>query len=250
MAYGSNYGNADSGLDYTAADLGMDSSAPQEVVLGAVSLGDFGFDADQTERENGFRDVPPGDHLLIIGDVVVKPEQSVKVLVDGRVARYSAFPAQVRYHLPNDKRATVTDFFMLPPATPQEMAAYLKGVPEDKPDRTPGFDGNKFLHFADRAGLIDKATKSLNATGQRPSTWKGRAIGATVTAGRGTYVNKDGQTVARQNQIKMFSYKPATAATAANVAAHPGQPNAPAMSRQPMAAPQPSTSVDDVLANI
>lgn len=235
-------------LDYTASDLGLDPAAPEEIVLGAVSLGEFGFDADKAEQENGFRDVPPGVQTLIVSDVKVDKDQYVKVFVDGKPSGYCSHSAIIRYCLPGDKRATISDFFLLPPSTPIEQEAYFKGVPQDKPDAAPGFNANKFFHFADRLGLVDKRTKVLTPQGQRPTTWKGRPIVAEVVAGKGTYTNKRGETVARGPQIKMFSYKPANGAPTPSASpSHPGQSPAPA-SRP--AAPQPSATVDDVLANI
>lgn len=263
------YGQSDDYTDFPATG----SNNADDYVIGSVVAP--GFDADQVERENGFRDIPPGEHLLIVQDVVLYEAAFTYVTLDGRPSGYTSRSALVRLAMPNDKRATISDFFTLPPGNPSELNAYFHGVPKPKegeapkPDAKGGFAANKFFYFMDRLGFVDPATKALTPAGGRISSWKGQAIYATITAGKGTYTNKKGDTVARGSQIKMFSYRRADA-TANQVQGggqqggqqggqpnnQPGQPSGQPINR-PQHAPSPppftpsrSTNVDDVLANI
>jgi hypothetical protein len=257
--------------DYT--DLGSNgNNAADDYVIGSVVA--TGFDADKVEQENAFRDIPPGDHLLVIQDVKIYDGAFSYVILDGRQTGYTSRSVSVRLALPNDKRATLNDFFTLPPDNPSELDAYFRGIPKPKegeamkPDAKGGFAANKFFYFMDRLGFVDPATKALTPAGGRISSWKGRTIYATVTAGKGTYTVKSGkhQGEVRPNgpQVKMFSYKRADAAAnqvqGGGQGGQPtGQPTGQPISRpqhaphtpsQPPFTPTRSTAVDDVLANI
>lgn len=261
MSYGS---HPNDNYDYTDIANNGGGGGDDDFVLGNVSAA--GFDADKMEQENGYREIPAGEHLLVIQDVKVDKEAKFhQVLVDGRPASYTSYSAIVRFAMPNDKRATISDFFTLPPATPHEQDAYRRGIPTPKPgeavkpDAQPGWAANKFFHFMDRMGFIDPKTKALTAQGGRISGWKGRTIFVTVSAGKGTYINKRGEAMPRGNQIKLFSYRAANGQHAGQAGGHGGQPPfAPNRSPQPQqpqyaqrpAPAQASASVDDVLANI
>ena len=201
--------------------------------------------ADEIEKANGFREIKPGEHVLVVSQVFINDPKHFKVMLNGQMASYLSRTLSVRFALPNDPRATVQDGFTLPPENPADHRAYNEGTSVPKPGDKPkendkgGFAANKFTHFLARMNLLTEDGQ-MTPAGQSPSSWKGRAIVATVTAGRGTYVNKDGQEVPSSNQVKLFSYKPANAASmstastaAAGVASSPG-----ARSPQAAAAPQ------------
>lgn len=260
------YSHPHDSYDYTSLGAGSGGDeGEQDLVIAPISVA--GFDADKTEMEYGFRDVPPGEHLLLVQDVKIQDAKFHRVLVDGKLLGYTGRPVIVRFCLPNDKRATISDFFTLPPSSPNEMDAYMRGIPAPKDGETlkadakGGFHANKFFHFMDRLGLIDPNTKALTPAGGRTSGWKGRAIFATALPGKGTYVNTKGETKPNSPQIKMFSYRRAdvnaNAAASTNAQAQrPAQHQQPAY-QQPaqQARPQPTqqpghASVDDVLNNI
>lgn len=188
--------------------------------------------ADDIAKENGFRDIPPGKHVLDVANVTIKQPELFRVLLDGKLTSFLSATATVRLSLPSDPRASIMDNFILPPDNPAEARAYSEGKkPADsKPGSKEGQAGmpcNKFYHFADRLGIVDAATGNLTAAGSVPSKWKGRAIVATVKAGSGTYVAKDGTVKAGMPNIQMFSYEKADAA------AMSGRPAAAAGGRQP-----------------
>ncbi len=263
------YGHDD---DYTALPA-SGNNAEDDYVIGSVVAA--GFDADKVEQENTFRNIEPGEHLLIVQNVTLNDGAFTFVTLDGRQTGYTSRSVRVQLAMPNDKRATISDFFTLPPSNPSELDAYFRGIPRpregevQKPDAKGGFAANKFFYFMDRLGFVDPATKALTPEGGRVNSWKGRAIYVTVTEGKGTYTVRSGkhQGEVRPNgpQIKMFSYRRADVnASQGQGGGHPGgQPIGQQASGQPQRTPQyqpqqsappftptRSTNVDDVVANI
>jgi hypothetical protein len=165
--------------------------------------------ADDIEKNNGFREVPPGDHILVVKGFRGPVESdSYRVKVGEQLRSYTSHSVRVTFCLPGDPRATVEDYFILPPANPSELEAYYRGVPTDKPDQTPGNAANKFYHFISRLGFPYPPGGKLPDGARRLGNWKGRAIGASVVDG-GTYTDKSGATKKGWNKVKYFSYRPA-----------------------------------------
>lgn len=239
--------------DYTRDDAAAGS---EDIEIGAYSAPQA---AGEIEKENGFRTIPPGDYpVLILSHFWVgEKDDHFSVLVDGRMDSYNARPISVTFSLPNDPRCTIKDRFVLPPSDPRSIRAYNDGVSPPKPDpktgKTPpvkpndkgGFQSKKFFHFMDRLGFVDPSNNELTPAGRRPSNWKGRAIGAVVSPGNGSYTNREGKEVPRDAQIKLFSYRPADAAAMAGRRADAGQPqgqHAPTAPGRPAARPAMSAA--------
>lgn len=207
-----------SDYDYTASNNGVDAD---EYAIGAFTPP--AKSADEIAKENGFRDIPPGEHILVVSSVVINPAQCFNVVMpNNQVANYLANTATVRLSMPNDPRASITDGFTLPPDNPDHHEAYNQGGTPAKPGIDPktskpykvgqaGMAANKFVHFMDRLGFVD-AEGNLTAAGKKPSNWKGRAIKAKVKAGFGTYKDKEGVEKPSRANIQMFSYERADAA--------------------------------------
>jgi hypothetical protein len=199
--------------------------------------------ADEIAKENGFRDIPPGKHVLVVAAVTIKAPELFRVMLGGKLTSFLSATATVRLSLPSDPRASIMDNFILPPDNPAEARAYSDGHkpagngPNAK-DGQAGLPCNKFYHFADRLGIVDAATGNLTAAGSVPTKWKGRAIVATVKAGSGTYTDKKtGEVKAGMPNIQMFSYDRAdAAAVGARLDAAQGGRPASASDRQPVGA--------------
>lgn len=192
--------------------------------------------SDELAAENGFRDVPVGEHVFeIIGLAEAPKEQYYKVMVDGQMAGYQAHSARVKMSLKGDSRAIMSDFFTFPPSADNELKAYYEGTDPEKPNGAKGFAASKFYQFLGAIGYDYPAGGKMPVEARRPSNWKGRQVIATVAAGKGTYTAQSGanagQEVPRPNQIKLFSYRKAggvilpTATRGASAAQTSGQPS-------------------------
>jgi hypothetical protein len=165
--------------------------------------------AEEIEKSNGFRDIPPGDHILVVQGFRGGPEPvQHTVQVNGQIASYNTYSIKVKFSLPTDPRATVEDYFVLPPADQGELTAYYRGVPTDKTNQTPGMAANKFYHFIGKLGFPYPPGGKLPEAARKLGNWKGRAIAATIVDG-GNYTDKDGNHKKAFNKIKFWSYRQA-----------------------------------------
>lgn len=208
--------------DYTKDDIPPESA--EDFTIADVTAS--AKSADQLEAENGFQEVPPGDHLLIVKGFVGPPQPDCqKVFVNGRLVSYNTHVIKVIFMLPDQPRATVRDSFRLPPASPGDLHAYYEG--KSKPeDKSPRFDAAKFLHFISRLGWPYPPGGKLPEEARALRNWKGRAIHATVVPGR-PWVGNDGKERQGFNSIKLFSYRPSQETLAGgepHADAEPGPP--------------------------
>jgi hypothetical protein len=174
---------------------------------------------DEIEKANEFPTVPPGDHVLKLIGFADKPVESVhRCMLNGQLASYRAATVGAIFALPHNERASVRDYFVLPPADPNEMAAYTKGLAinpktnEPSKNATPGLNASKFYHFIARLGFTYPPGGNLPPEALRLGNWKGRVIQASVEAGE-DWIDKEGKTKKGFNRIKFWSYRPANHAT-------------------------------------
>jgi hypothetical protein len=230
------------GYDYTRADDDVyandqASRAPQgdDIDNFTFAAPDAGFSksAEDIERENGFADIPPGEHELEIIGFRDKPKlKSKTAYVGGRRVTYSVYAVNVKLALPDNHRATVSDYFELPPAVAAEAPGYFEGT--TSPDKgAKGFMAAKLYHFLERLGFVIVKGRRLPDECLRLGNWKGRRVVATVEAGKPYYDQTTGMEKAGFPGIKLYSYKPAGSSTA-------GHASAPASPSQ--ASPKPSQS--------
>ena len=173
--------------------------------------------SEELAAENGFRDVPVGEHVFeIIGLAEAPKENHYTVKVDGQICAFHAHSARVKMSLKGDSRAIMSDFFTFPPADERELKAYYEGTDPEKPNGIKGFAASKFYQFLGAIGYEYPAGGKMPVDARRPANWKGRQVIATVAAGKGTYTSRsganEGQEVPRPNQIKLFSYRKVTGA--------------------------------------
>lgn len=169
-------------------------------------------DADDIEKENSFRDIPEGEHVLQVLKVEINDPQPYRVEIDGKRAVYTANSVKVWFCLPDDKSARISDFFVIPPFDPKEAQYYQDGKAVDadgtvKKNAREGFHSEKFGHFISRLGWPWPKGGDMPKEAQRVGNWYGRTIKATVKKGR-PYTGRDGQERQGFNQIQMFSYRP------------------------------------------
>jgi hypothetical protein len=165
--------------------------------------------ADEIERQNSFREIPPGDHLLVVVGFRGSPEEkSSEVIVDGSRVTFRAAMVRVKLALVGDLNATIEDSFLLLPDDRAYNNAYFKGVPVGK--KEPGWQAKKFAHFINRIGFTWLPGQPLPTEAKRLGNWKGRKVGATIIDG-GTYQTNTGETKKSWNKIKPFSYTAASA---------------------------------------
>lgn len=222
--------------DYTRE---LPETSAEEYVLPEVTVAQSG---DDIERENTFKDVPPGDHLLVVKGFDGPPaEESRKAFVNGRLVSFRAAKVGVILALPDDERATVRDYFMFPPSNPAELIAYYEGT--SKPDgKSPGFESKKFFHFIDRLGWPVPAGGKLPEGARKLANWKGRTIHATVQDGD-NYTDKNGNEKKGFNRVKLFSYRPSEATMTGRPPAPPTSSPAPAATRPaPASRPAPAAA--------
>lgn len=166
--------------------------------------------ADQIENENSFKQIPPGDHMLVVKGFAGPPKvEPVKVFLDGQVTSYEAAIVGVDFHIAHDNSgATIRDYFTLPPNDPAEQRAYFEGKtkPDDSKEK-PGFAASKFLHFIARLGFEYPPGGHLPPAARKLGNWKNRAIHATVDAGKPYPDKKTGEMKPGYNRIKLFSYR-------------------------------------------
>lgn len=170
-------------------------------------------DADEIEKENSFRDIPEGEHVLQVLKVEVSGNtQPYRVEIDGKRAVYNSHTAKVWFCLPDDRNARISDFFVLPPLDPREAQYYQDGKAVDpdgsvRKNAREGFHSEKLGHFIPRLGWPWPKGGDMPEEARPVKNWINRKIKATVTKGR-PYVGRDGQERQGFNQIKMFSYRP------------------------------------------
>jgi hypothetical protein len=208
-------------LDYTAEDRiyhqDQAANAPQgdDIDNFTFAAPDAGFSksAEEIEKENGFQDIPPGEHELVIVGFRDKPKTVNKqAYVNGRRVSYTVYAVNVKLALPDNPRATVSDYFELPPVTADGAAGYFEGS-KDPNKGSKGFMAGKLYHFLERIGFVIVKGRRLPDECLRLGNWKGRRVVATVEAGKpyqqydqttGLYTEKAGFP-----GIKLYSYRPA-----------------------------------------
>jgi hypothetical protein len=195
--------------------------------------------AEQIEQESAdreFRQIDPGDHLLIVAGFVKKPEPKQRTAyVDGSQRQYTVYSVGVRLARADDPQAQTVEWLDLPPYEPADMAAYLYG--SKGPDgKNAGFHAAKFFQFVGRlnpAWHVEPG-EELPDDALMLGNWKGRKVVATIETGkpdmdpatRMPKINPNtGLPFEPRNQVKLFSYRAATdGAAVALPAANPGQP--------------------------
>ncbi len=202
--------------DYTA-----DDRAILDAEANAGGIDDFTFggggvvettadelEAQQKARE--FREVPLGDHLLEIVGFLKEPKlQRKEAYVNGRRISYSAYSVVAKFAMPDDLNAQVTDYFLLEPSDPQGLIAFTQG--SAKPDgKTKGFMATKLYHFLERIGFHVVKGQRLPDAALRLGNWKGRQAWASIIPGDPYYDATEAREKPGRNQIKLFSYRPAS----------------------------------------
>lgn len=203
-------------------------------------------DVEQIEREaseRDFREIPPGDHLLVVKGFLKAPEMKLYTgYINGRQVGWQSASVGVRLAMKNDPQATILDFFNLPPTNPAEQDAYLNASAKTD-GSNPGFGARKFGQFISRLGFPFAPGAPLPAEACRLGNWMRREIYATIVM----QANKDGKTDQRTGlpfpprpQVKLFSYRPAesTISGQAPQAGQAGRPG-PAPVVQPQGQRQP-----------
>ena len=205
------------GYDYTREDdavydsIAPGSSAPSEspddFVIAAPA--ESYKTAEEIEAESVFRDIPPGEHELVVCGFSKPKLERKDVYVNGKRASYSAYSVLVKLCLADDPRAQISDYFILPPATASELPAYLHGSkgPEGK---GAGFMASKFYYFIQRIGFVYPKGGLLPAEALRLGNWKGRRIIATVEAGKPYFDAVTGENKPGKPSVKLMSYRPAS----------------------------------------
>lgn len=207
--------------------------------------------AEQIAKENSFQDIPPGDHMLVIHSIPERPKNDFfKVDVGGITMGYTAATVRVRFCLPDNPRATVEDYFVLPPDDPTEMRAYWEGVKDG--GTAVGWDANRFYQFFGSIGYPYPAGGKMPIEGRKLGNWKGRTVLATIQAGQYYNDKKTGERKMGRNRVKFFGYRPSEATvTGQQSAAQPRNPtNEPSNGGQASAPAGPPRSKASVAANL
>jgi hypothetical protein len=220
---------------------------------------------DEIGAENSYREIPPGDHTLVVVGYEKPTTERYTVLVGaklvngqwtgGTLSGFTGNKLQVKLAKDGDPGATIRDFFTGPPSDPNEMNAYLNGIAKDaKPNARGGFHASKFYHFLGAMGYDWERGGQVPSAAMRPANWKGRKVNAKVVAGKGDYEDKKtGEMKPRGPQVGMFSYT--RVAGGNNTGTPPGAPSAaqarPAASsipanRQPVAAASSNPGINDI----
>lgn len=222
--------------DYTREDDRAENYDDYE--FGAVTAAKS---VDQIEDENTFKQIPPGERILVVKRIAGPPEEKyIRVFVNGQQVGYKAAQIKVDfYESGKPENATAQDIFLLPPTDPREHQAYFEGrVNPENTKEKPGFQANKFLQFIARLGFAYPPGGSLPPEARRLRNWVGRTVKATIQPGE-PYAEKDkqgnptGKMKDGFNRIKLFSYEatgPATQPTASQSTAAQPTPAAPARS--------------------
>lgn len=175
--------------------------------------------ADEIEKENGFQDIPPGEHELEITGLVGKPESVRKTMyVGSRRVDFTSIAVSLKLSLPGNPRANVTDYFLFPPATSAEAAGYYEGT-KNPGKGAAGFWAGKLYHFLERAGFTIVKGKRLPDECLRFGNYWGRRVVATIEAGKPYMDQVTGEEKPGRPGIKLYSYRPAGSPLAATPAA-------------------------------
>jgi hypothetical protein len=196
--------------------------------------------AEEIEIESSYRDVPPGDHELVVVGFLKNPEiKTREVYLNGRRVSYDATVVIVKLALASDRSAQVTDSFDLPPGEPGQLAAYYDGLMKAD-GKQKGFMASKFYHFIERLGWPYPKGGNLPAEARRLGNWKGRSIHATIEPGKSYFDATSGEEKPGRNQVKLFSYRPSQATVYRD---QPALPLAPAVAPpRPAATPARPTA--------
>jgi hypothetical protein len=155
---------------------------------------------------------------------------------------YESAAVRVKFCLTDNPRATIEDYFVLPPDDPSQLRAYWEGTPPGK--KSVGFNANKFYQFIGAIGFPYPAGGELPAEAARLGNWKGRTVMVTVKAGE-PYTDKAGLEKMGRNQVKLFSYRASEAtvngsgASVTGARTHPQDPSQPTHRPAPAPATQP-----------
>jgi hypothetical protein len=217
------------------------------------------FSPEEIVAKNTFKDIPAGEQVIVLHSFVEAPKQEYhKVMLGGAPSSYEAHTVRVRFCLPNDDRATMEDYFRMPPGDPKQLDAYFSGVGEDKKGNYKGqggFEASKFFAFMGALGFDWSPGKSLPAAAMRIGNWKGRKLAVTVQAAS-AWTNDKGEEKMGRCRPKLFSYKryeggssapPASPGTPGTGRPTAGAPAArPAMAHAAPAAPAVDDGTDDI----
>lgn len=221
--------------DYTQRTAADDIA---DIVIGEVVAAKS---AQDIENENTIRQIPPGEHRLVVkgfslGD---NPRTTHKVFVDGRYCSFTAMSIGVDLAMEADPSLTIRDYFTLPPDDAREHEAYFRGKKDPaKKNAKEGFEASKFIHFLSKIGWAVPAGGALPPEARQLKNWVGRGVVATVDEGE-PWTDKEGKKRMGFNRIHLFSYK-ATHETVAQATATNGAAQAAAPSRA--AAPAPAVA--------
>src|SRR6185437_7257188 len=68
--------------------------------------------ADEIEKESSFKDIPPGDHeLVVIGFLAAPKAEHKSAYVGGKQVGFNAHSVVVKFGLASDQSCQVTDYF-------------------------------------------------------------------------------------------------------------------------------------------
>jgi hypothetical protein len=230
----------DANYDYTQDDVYAADQASrnptaaeaEDFVMTAPDA-EFTKSVEEIEAANGFREIPVGEHeVIIVGNSPPKTKRK-DAFVGGRRASYTVFTTLIKFALPDDPGATVSDYFELPPSVASEHPAYFHGTKSADGKGKPGFMADKLYTFLGKIGFPVIKGRRLPDECLRLANWRGRRVILTVEPGEPYTDQTTGETKAGRPGVKLYSYKPAGSAT-------PGHASAPA-SHSP-ASPKPSQS--------
>jgi hypothetical protein len=236
MSYGNDWPTSDN-----TSNAGSDGFDPENYSFGAMAPAKS---ADEIESSREYKQVPPGDHELVVVGFGKMKDSIKNVWYQGQQYSYKVMSVGVRLALANDPKATVMDFFDLPPEGNNEQILYQYGTKAN--DNKPGgFMAEKLGHFVARLGWPCAKGSPIPAEACRLGNWKGRRVIATIEH----VVSKDaltggpklnqmtGEPYPPQASVKLFSYRPAAGNVGGTVAANPrAHAN---VAHQPAAQPAP-----------
>ena len=184
--------------------------------------------ADEIESDREYKQVPPGDHeLVVVGFGKIKPTNR-SVWYQGQQYQYTAMSVGVRLALASDPKATVMDFFDLPPEGQNEQILYQHGT-KNNDNKPGGFMAEKLGHFIARLGWPCPKGATIPDDARKLGNWKGRRVIATIehqttkdpVTGGPKLSPTTGEPYPPQAQIKLFSYRPAAGNVGMTAAANP-----------------------------
>ncbi len=179
--------------------------------------------AEEIEQERGFKEIPPGEHLLKVIGFLTRKDASGPVLrkhkdawFGDRRESYECDSVTIKLGLASDPSYQVLESFTLPPGDAHGLKCYYESTSKQggKPS-AKGFEASKFFHFLERLGFPYPKGGKLPPEARKLGNWKGREIVGTIVAGAPYQDQTTGEEKPGSSKVQLFSYRPAESTKAA-----------------------------------